>query len=161
MTDIHEKFMREAIKCAKKSESRAGCAIGAVVVKDNSIIGVGMGLASILPDVTEHGDTSAIRAACRKLNSIDLSGCVLYGTLEPCGMCLSAAIWANMDAVYFGAYANDVSDNKYEYKNYSSEKLTKNSQRWDGSKIRVEGGILRDECRELLANYKDWQRQPK
>lgn len=153
-------YMQKAITIAQASERRDGCPIGAFVVnKDGQFVGAGMSLAGILPDVTQHAETAAIQDACNKMKTINLEGCFLYGTLEPCGMCLSAAIWANVEAIYFGAYASDVPNNNYEYKNYSSEKLAKNSQRWNGSKIKITGGILRAECKGLLAGYKDWQRQ--
>lgn len=70
-----------------------------------------------------------------------------------------ATLWGNVKTVYFGAYASDVAGNGYEYKYFSSEKLAENSQLWDGGKIEVVGGILHDECRALLKDYKNWMKQ--
>ena len=144
----HEEYMQKAIGAAQASERRDGCAI----------VGSGMSLVGVIDDVTQHAEISAIKDACLKMKTINLEGCTLYGTLESCGMCLSAAIWANMDAVYFGAYAADVPKNKYEYKNYSSEKLAAMSRRWNGEPVEVSGGILRTECAALLELYVDWQK---
>lgn len=155
----HEDYMRLAIKAAKTSEQKGGCAIGAVVVKNGRVISEGLSLATADRDVTQHAETTAIRAACKELKDTNLEGCILYSTLESCSMCLGASLWGNMTAVYFGAYAEDVAGNDYEYKNYSAEKLAKDSQRQDGSKIKIVGGILRDDCRDLMKDYKDWVKQ--
>jgi tRNA(Arg) A34 adenosine deaminase TadA len=157
----HEDYMKLAIKAAEASGQKGGCAIGAVVVKDGQVIAKGMSLAGVIHDVAQHAEIAALRAASEKLQSINLEGCVLYGTLEPCSMCLGATLWGNVKAVYFGAYAGDVEGNNYEYKDYSSEKLAQNSQLWDGSKIEITGGILREECAALMASYKNWMKQSK
>jgi guanine deaminase len=156
----HEDYMKLAIEVAKLSESKGGCAIGAVVVRNGKVIAQGMSLAGVINDVAQHGEIAAIRLACEKLKTINLDGCILYGTLEPCNMCLSAALWANMNEAYFGAYADDVKGNNYEFEDYSAEERAKISRRWDGSKIKVSGGLLRDECSVLLNGYKDWIKQP-
>jgi guanine deaminase len=155
----HEDYMRLAIEAARESEKHGGCPIGAVVVKDGQVVSEGMSLATADRDVTQHPETTAIRAACKKLKGTNLEGCVLYSTLESCSMCLGAALWGNMKAIYFGAYATDIVGNDYEFKNYSLEERAKDSQLWDGSKIQITGGILRDECKELMKNYKNWSKQ--
>jgi len=152
----HEDYMRKAIEIAKETEAQGGVAIGAILVKDGEIIAVGHSLPGTTLDATAHGEIAAIRATCQKLKTINLDGCVLYSTLESCGMCLSAAVWANISAYYFGAYATDVPDNHYELKNYNSEERAKQTQRWDGTQIQAIGGILREECKALLDEYKDW-----
>ena len=156
----HEDYIKKAIEVAKISESRGGTTVGAIVVKDGKIIAEGMGLVSVTQDVSQHGEMDAIRDACKKLQTLDLEGCILYGTIEPCNMCLSAALWANVSEAYFGAYASDIEANSYEFENYSAEDRAKKSKRWDGSKIKVTGGILRDECKVLLKAYKDWVKRP-
>ncbi len=148
--------MRAAIKEAHETEKQGGPAIGAVMVKDGEIISVGHSLAGVINDIAQHAEIAAIRAACEKLQTINLDGCILYGTLEPCAMCLSASLWGNLSGLYFGCYADDVPDNPYEFKSYSSEQLAEMSQRWDGSKLTVKGGVLREECARLLDGYKNW-----
>ncbi|MGF7229675.1 MAG: nucleoside deaminase [Candidatus Saccharibacteria bacterium] len=155
----HEAYMREAIKIAKETEAQGGAAIGAILVKDGEIIAVGHSLPGLTFDATAHGETTAIRAACQNLKTINLDGCMLYSTLESCGMCLSAAVWSNLSACYFGAYASDVPENHYELKDYGAEKLAPQTQRWDGTPVQVTGGILREKCKALLEGYKDWTKQ--
>ena len=92
---------------------------------------------------------------------MDLSGCTLYGTLEPCSMCMGAALWSGIDRVVFGAYAEDVIGNNYEYEDYSSEQLAKKSYRGanpERGPIKLKGGVLREECKALLSGYKNWQK---
>lgn len=154
----HEEYMKRAIEVAKETKKQGGVPIGCVVVNENGlIIAEGMSLTAPLNDPTCHGEIMAIREAARATGSNDLKGLSLYSTLESCGMCMSAALWANMDAIYFGAFASDVEGNEYEYLEYSSVERAKGSQRWDGSNIKVTGGILRSECSDLMQNYKNWQ----
>ncbi len=155
----HEEYMKLAIDVARETEKRGGVPTGSVIVdKNGEVISEGMSLVTPLGDPTCHGEIMAIREASEKMGSTNLEGLSLYATLESCGMCMSAALWSNMDAMYFGAYAGDIEGNEYEYSNYSSTKKAKYSQRWDGSNIKVEGGILRGECAELMRNYKKWQK---
>ena len=79
----------------------------AVVVKDGVIVGRGHNEVLKHNDPTCHGEIQAIRDACRSLGTYDLSGCELYTSAEPCPMCLSAIIWANIKTVYYGNSAKD------------------------------------------------------
>lgn len=101
-------FMDEAIaESAKNLETGHGGPFGAVVVKDGVIVGRGHNEVLKNNDPTCHGEIQAIRDACRSLGTYDLSGCELYTSAEPCPMCLSAIIWANIKAVYYGNSAKD------------------------------------------------------
>lgn len=82
-----------------------GGPFGAVVVKDGEIISVASNTVLADNDPTAHAEMNAIRKACKKLGTYDLTGCELYATGYPCPMCLSAIIWANIKKVY---YCNDV-----------------------------------------------------
>lgn len=75
---------------------------GAVVVKDNEIIGQGMNEVTSTKDPTAHAEMIAIRQACQHLGSWSLVGCELFTSCEPCPMCLGAIYWARLDTVYFG-----------------------------------------------------------
>jgi tRNA(adenine34) deaminase len=157
----HEYFMKIAIKAAKESEKQGGCPTGAVIVKDGRVISKGISMVASDNDPSQHSEMVAIREASKKLGALShrLEGCVMYSTVETCSMCLGAALWANLKAIYFGAYATDIAGNDYEFKNYSLEERAENSQLWDGSKIQITGGILRDECKELMKDYKNWSKQ--
>ena len=102
-----EELMRRAIKLSADSVSNGGGPFGAVIVRDGEIIAEGSNGVTILNDPTAHAEGSAIRQACKKLNSFDLTGCEIYTSCEPCPMCLGAIYWAHIDKIY---YANDRKD---------------------------------------------------
>jgi tRNA(Arg) A34 adenosine deaminase TadA len=98
-----EKFMRYAIELGRKGmEAGSGGPFGAIVVKDGKIIGEGWNRVLSSNDPTAHGEISAIRDACKNIQSYDLSGCELYTSGEPCPMCLSAVYWAHLERVFYG-----------------------------------------------------------
>ena len=100
----HQYFLNEAFGEAFHSiRNNFGGPFGAVVVMDDSIIGRGGNRVSSLNDPTAHAEIVAIRNACSKIGSFDLSGAALYATCEPCPMCLSAIYWANIKQVYFSS----------------------------------------------------------
>ena len=102
------KYMKIAIKEAKNGiQNGHGGPFGAVIVKDDVIIAKGHNHVLAHNDPTCHGEVDAIRKACKKLNTFDLSGCTLYTTGEPCPMCLCACLWANIDVVYYGCTIKD------------------------------------------------------
>ena len=80
-----------------------GGPFGAAVVKDGKVIATGSNKVTINHDPTAHGEIVAIRNACQKLGTHDLSGCELYTSCEPCPMCLSSVYWANMKKIYYAA----------------------------------------------------------
>lgn len=154
----HEEYMKKAIILAKESKEKGGVPIGCLIVdKSGNIIAKGLSLTGPENDPTCHGEIMAIRQAAKAIGSNNLQGMSIYSTLESCGMCMSAALWANLGAIYFGSYASDVKGNSYEYRDYSSTARAEQSRRWDGTNILVQGGILRDDCTELMQNYREWQ----
>ncbi|TRZ80559.1 nucleoside deaminase [bacterium] len=96
-----EKYIKSAIEQAKKSAKRGGFPAGAILVRNNKIISKGLSLGKIRKDPTGHAEISAIRKACKKLRSTNLSGTILYTSLEPCFMCLCAAKWAGVRKIVF------------------------------------------------------------
>ncbi len=103
--------MREAIGLAgRNASSVTGGPFGALIVKDGEIISARTNSVTPDKDPTAHAEVNAIREACRKLNTYDLSGCTLYTSCEPCPMCLSAAYWAKVDKIYFAAGRDDAAD---------------------------------------------------
>ncbi len=102
------RFMESAIKLAEENlEIPAGGPFGAVVVKNNKIVGKGKNEVLKGKDPTAHAEVMAIRDACKKIKSHDLSGCILYTNCYPCPMCMSAIIWANIKTVYYGNTSKD------------------------------------------------------
>ncbi len=103
------KFMIKAIELSIKSAETIGGPFGCVIVKENKIISEGSNKVTSTNDPTAHGEIVAIREACLKLNTFNLSGCELYSTCEPCPMCLSAVYWSHIDKIF---YANTRDDAK-------------------------------------------------
>lgn len=101
-------WMRRAIALATENvASGKGGPFGALVVRDGEIVGEGANSVTATNDPTAHAEVTAIRAAAKLLNTFMLAGCELYTSCEPCPMCLAAAYWARMDAVYYAAGAED------------------------------------------------------
>ena len=103
--------MHMAIDLAKENAASAGGGpFGAVIVRGSEVISACSNSVTPDNDPTAHAEVNAIRAACRKLNTFNLSGCTLYTSCEPCPMCLSAAYWAKVDKIYFSAGRDDAHD---------------------------------------------------
>lgn len=99
---LHEQFMRRAIELAEANvRAGRGGPFGAVVVRDGEAIGEGVNEVTSRNDPTAHAEVAAIRAACRRLENFDLSGCVIYANCEPCPMCLAAIYWARLDRIFY------------------------------------------------------------
>ena len=127
-----DEFMKEAIKEAFKGIGlRAGGPFGAVIVKDNKVIARGHNRVIETNDPTAHAEIVAIREATKLLGRFDLSDCILYTTCEPCPMCYSAAHWAKIPLIYYGATQVDAKnigfDDSYIYEvlqnKHSNEKM--------------------------------------
>ena len=104
---MKNKFMQRAIELSIESINSDGGPFGSVVAKDNEIISEGMNRVTVNNDPTAHGEITAIRQACKKLNTFDLSGYELYSNCEPCPMCLSAIYWSHIDKVYYANTRDD------------------------------------------------------
>ena len=142
-------FMELAKKKAEIGVSKnEGGPFGAVIVdENNNIIATGNNKVFLQNDPTAHAEIVSIRAACKKLNTYDLTGMTIYTSCEPCPMCLSAIIWSNISTVYFACTKNDAAnigfrdDAIYEYLKGSNKSLLNLTQ------------IDRLECLELFKNY--------
>ena len=98
----HEKFMRIAIEFSEKNVTESiGGPFGAAVVRDGKLIAASGNKVTSTNDPTAHAEVSAIRLACEKMQTFDLSGCEIYTSCEPCPMCLSAIYWARIDHIYY------------------------------------------------------------
>ena len=100
----HRENLQKAIDLSRESVDAGSSPFGAIIVSAQGEI-VGYGHNQVVPnnDPTAHGEVMAIRDACRKLGTFDLSGCILYTSCEPCPMCLNAAKWANIAEIYYAA----------------------------------------------------------
>ena len=101
--DTDEKYMREAIRQAKKAYAIGEVPIGCVIVYQDKIIGRGYNRRTVDKNTLSHAELTAIRKASRKMGDWRLEGCTLYVTLEPCQMCSGAIVQSRMDRVCSGA----------------------------------------------------------
>lgn len=112
----HLYYMRRAIALAVKGRStKGGAPFGAVIIRDDEIISEAFNTVALEKDCTCHAEIMAIRRACQKLSTKDLSDCELYTSCEPCLMCLGSCFWADLKGIYFGASAQDAKAHGYHY----------------------------------------------
>lgn len=113
MSELDESAMKKAIEESKTNivnNFKNGGPFGAVIVKNGKIISTAHNTVIESKDATAHAEINAIRDASKKLNTHDLNGCILYTSAEPCPMCLSAIIWANIKKVYYANTKKDAND---------------------------------------------------
>ena len=106
-----EEFMQKAIDLASENvKSGNGGPFGAIIVKNGEIIATGVNNVTTYNDPTAHAEVTAIRNACKKLNTFQLDDCEIYSSCEPCPMCLGAIYWARPKALYFAADKDDAAE---------------------------------------------------
>jgi len=143
-------FMRAAIERAREGICDGQTPFGACVVKGGRIISCEHNSVWADKDPIAHAEVNAIREACRKLGTIDLSGCVIYSTTEPCPMCFSAIHWAGIGRIVYGApiaQARRAGFRELSISNRQMKSLGK-------SGIRVEGGFMEEGCESLFSEWK-------
>ncbi len=137
-------FMKEALKLAQTSFDEGEVPVGAVVVKDNEIVGKGRNRRETSKNALAHAEIEAINDACKNLNGWRLWECDIYVTLEPCPMCSGAIVNARIPNVYFGAYD----------KNFGCCGSTINLLELKNSfHPNFQGGIMEDECSLILTDF--------
>jgi len=133
-------FMRKALDEAKLAFDKEEVPVGAVIVFGNQVIARAHNLTETLNDVTAHAEMQAFTAAADTVGGKYLKDCILYVTLEPCVMCAGAAFWTQIGKVVYGAF-----DSKRGF-----------SQKGEGllhPKTEVVGGIMQNECSQLLKDF--------
>jgi len=100
-------FIEQAIRKSHQSVTEGGFPAGAILVKDGEVIATGVSIGNIVHDPTSHGEIATIREACKTLKTTNLSDTVLYTSLEPCSMCLSATMWSSIPKIVY-ACSKDV-----------------------------------------------------
>ena len=149
---VDEKFMRLAINKAKQGIKQGQTPFGACISKDGEVISCVHNIVWESLDITAHAEISAIREACKKLNTVDLSGCVIYSTCEPCPMCFSACHWAKISKIIYGAQIEDAKKLGFSELTISNKEMKQSSD----SPIEIVGNVLREENLEL---FKLWSEQ--
>lgn len=152
----HKEMMQAAIEAARKSAQNGDYALGAVIEKDGEIISIGTTNLKHENDPTVHGEIVAIRAACKKLETRFLNGMVLYTTHEPCPMCTSAAIWARMKGIVFGATIEDAQGRATERFTWRQiDMKCKDVLAAGDPKLALQEEFMREECNELFGLVRD------
>lgn len=143
--NINEKFMREAIKEAKKALAADEVPVGCVIVCEGRVISRAYNKREKLQNATAHAEMLCIQKACKKLKAFRLNCCEMYVTLEPCPMCAGAIINARLNKLYFGAYDPKGGACGTLYNITEDKRLN--------HRAKTEGGLLKEECAELLKNF--------
>ncbi len=104
---INDGFMQMAIAKAKLGIKNGQTPFGACIVRNGKVISCEHNVVWKTMDITAHAEVHAIREACKKLKSVDLLGCVIYSTCEPCPLCFSACHWAGISKIVYGARIED------------------------------------------------------
>lgn len=142
---MKERFMKEALKEAKKAYDKDEIPVGAVIVKDNKIIARAHNLKESKKNSIYHAEILAIQKACKKLDSWRLLDCEMYVTLEPCSMCAGALINSRIKKIYIGT--ND------EKTGACGSKLNLLKDFKFNHNIEIEQYILKDECEKILKDF--------
>ena len=143
--------MSDAIDQARAGIASGQSPFGAVIVRDGEVVATGHNHVWADNDPTAHAEVVCIRNAGRALGAIDLAGCEMYTTCEPCPMCAAAIHWANLDAVHFGARIADAEAAGFRELTVPIERLYAEGK----SRVRVHADVMREECAAL---FEEWKR---
>ena len=141
-----EEFMKLAIEKAHEGATEGQPPFGACLVKEGEVISCVHNMTRTSMDLTAHAEIQALRESWVKLKSLDLTGCEIYATCEPCPMCFTACHYANVSTIVYGASLEDFTNSRGEGRVATSSQ-TKGLL---GSPIQVVGGFLRDDAIQLF-----------
>lgn len=143
--DEDEKWMKLALKEAKKAEDEGEVPVGAILVKDGLIIAKAHNQPISTNDATAHAEIQVMRTAGKKLKNYRLAETTLYVTLEPCAMCYGAIMHARIGQIVYGAYDSKtgVCGSCYDFRSLDCFK----------HQVSITGGILKKECSSILQNF--------
>ena len=147
-TDEH--WMRLAIETCRQGIEAGQSPFGAVIVKGDHLVVATHNVVFRTTDSTAHAEVNAIRQACQKLQTIELNGCRIYSTTEPCPMCFAACHWAKLERIVFGTSIPDANELGFSELSISNEQMKDLGR----SPIQVHRGLLRDEALELFGLWK-------
>ena len=140
-----ERFMREAIKQAKKAAKLGEMPVGAVIVRNGEIISRGYNKRETKKNALLHAEVIAVERACKKLGGWRLPECEIYVTLEPCPMCAGAILNSRIDRVYFGAY--DLKSG------CAGSRINLMDMNLCNYTVEVMGGVMQEECAGLIKEF--------
>lgn len=142
-------FMRLAIEQAREGQQTPGGAeVGAALVRNGAVLIAGFNESEMRHDPTAHAEMVVIRRLCAELQTGSLEGCTLYCTLQPCGMCTMACLWAGISRIVYGAGRDDVHAVYFETRHNNTFDFIKDAFRDD---LKIESGVLAKECAAFYA----------
>jgi tRNA(adenine34) deaminase len=146
-SDEDKAWMQRAIGLARQGEAAPGRnPIGCVIVRDGVVIGEGCNEVDLRHDATAHAEIVSMRRAGERLACDQLRGAVMYTTLQPCGMCTMASIWAKIGRIVYGAGRGDVHAMYFEDRHLDTVDFIRDAFRDD---LALEGGLMATECSGL------------
>jgi tRNA(Arg) A34 adenosine deaminase TadA len=154
MKDPDLKFMRLAIAEAYRGVKKGQSPFGACIVKNGQVVALGHNTVWKSGNVIMHAEMAAISSACRALKTIDLSGCTVYSTCEPCPMCFSACHWARISRVVSGSAIKDA-------KRFGFNEMAVSNSKLKGlikSGVKISSGVAK---KENIALFEFWKKQGK
>ena len=145
--------MRLAFGKARQGVAARQSPFGACIARSGEVVSCEHNVVWQTTDITAHAEVHAIREACRKLHTIDLSGCVIYSTCEPCPMCFSACHWARISKIVYGASIQDAHASGFHELQIANAHL----KELGGSPVEITGDFLREEA---IALFRFFDQQP-
>ena len=144
-----DELMRHAIAAAEHGVDQNQSPFGCAIAKDGELVVACHNVVWQTTDITAHAEVTAIREACRKLNQILLTDCVVATTCEPCPMCMAALHWARVSTVYYGATIADAAEAGFNELRVDAAQLLREGQ----STVTLQPGTLVEDCRSLFARW--------
>ncbi len=146
-------LMQLAIAKTREGMKLGNSCFGCAIAQGDNVIAQAHNTVLTTIDSTAHAEVNAIRAGCKHTGKIFLEGAIVATTCEPCPMCMAALHWARVDTVYFGATVQDAADAGFNELYIDAQKILS----MGGSKVKLIGGILAEECKQL---FHDWKKLP-
>ncbi|MFO7674930.1 MAG: nucleoside deaminase [bacterium] len=152
MTDEDRAGMAAALAAARAGIASGQTPFGCAIAFGGQVVATGCNTVWRDGDPTRHAEVNAIGAACRELGQVVLAGATLYATCEPCPMCFSAAHWARVGRIVYGATIADARAAGFNELTIPAERL----RAMGGTAVELVGGVRAEECRAL---FREWREQ--
>jgi tRNA(Arg) A34 adenosine deaminase TadA len=148
-----EAWMGKALEVAREGVANGQSPFGACIVRDGVVVSCVHNVVWQCTDITAHAEVHAIRDACARLQTIDLTGCTLYSTCEPCPMCFSACHWARIGRIVYGARIADAAEFGFHELPITTDRM----KQMGHSAVELVPDCLREEARAL---FREWASRP-
>lgn len=146
-------LMQLAVDAARAGVVNGQSPFGCAIARDDRVLAVAHNTVVASIDITAHAEINALRSACQVAEQVHLEDCLVATTCEPCPMCMAALHWARVGTVMFGATIADAESAGFNELRVPAAEVLKIG----GSKVRLESGVLAEECRQL---FREWQDRP-